>query len=106
MATLQCRGRIRIEANSVLGSFSSNPNIAAVQPDSPVVKVFPATNAPTVTILNVGLTPVTADPKAIMSSGVNADDVTLITTNTVTVQLPNPKLPDERNGERLYQAAQ
>jgi len=86
-------GRIRLEANSVLGSFTPNPNIAAVQPDSPVVKIFPATNAPAVTILNVGLTPISADPKAIMSSGVNAYDVTLITTNTVTVQLQTQNFP-------------
>lgn len=85
-------GRIRLEATSVLGLFSPNPYTAAVAPDSPV-KIFPVTNAPTVTILNVGLTPVSADPKAIMSSGVNADDVTLITTNTVTIQLQTQNFP-------------
>ena len=86
-------GRIRLEANTNNGSININPNTAGILPDSPV-KIFPATNAPTVTILNVaGISSGLTDPKAIMSSGVNADDVTLVTTNTVTVQLQTQNFP-------------
>ena len=86
-------GRIRLEANSVNGSPITKPATQVVSPDSPVIKIFPATNAPTVTIVNVGTMPVSADPKAIMSSGVNADDVTLVTTNVVTILLQTQNFP-------------
>jgi hypothetical protein len=87
-------GRIRLEADSVNGSLNINPATAGVLPDSPVVKIFPDTNAPTVTILSVaGISSGLADPKAIMSSGVNADDVTLVTTNVVTIQLRTQNFP-------------
>jgi hypothetical protein len=85
-------GRIRLEANSVTGSLNINPYTQGVTPATPPT-IFPATNAPTVTILNVGIASVSADPKAIMSSGVNADDVTLVTTNAVTIQLQTQNFP-------------
>lgn len=85
-------GIIRLETISVVGSPNVSPTTQAVTPDSPV-KIFPATNAPTVTILNVTTKPVSADPKAVMSVNVNADDVTLVTTNAVTIQLQTQNFP-------------
>jgi hypothetical protein len=90
---LNAPGRIRLEANSVIGPIDISPNTAGTLPDSPV-KIFPDTNAPIVMITSVaGITNGLTDPKAIMSSGVNADDVTLVTTNDVTIRLRTQNFP-------------
>jgi hypothetical protein len=90
---LNAPGRIRLEANSVIGPIDISPNTAGTLPDSPV-KIFPDTNAPIVMITSVaGITNGLIDPKAIMSSGVNADDVTLVTTNDVTIRLRTQNFP-------------
>lgn len=85
-------GRIRLEGNSVSSGMNTSPTTSGVTPDSPPI-IFP-TNAATVSIYSVaGITNGLADPKAMMSSGLNADDVTLVTTNKVTIQLLTRNFP-------------
>jgi len=86
-------GRIRLEANSVGGTITINPTTAGVAPASPAT-IFPAPNAPTVKVVSVyGITNGLADPKAIMSASPGLDDVTLVTTNTVNIQLQTQNFP-------------
>lgn len=87
-------GRIRLEANSFSGGITVNPPGSGATPANPAT-IFPATNAPTVTVLNVaGLTAPT-DPKASMSLGTGAADadLSLVATNAVTIQLQTQNFP-------------
>lgn len=87
------KGRIRIEANTVANTLVVNPPVIGVVPANPPV-IFPATNAPTVTVISVGGVAAPADPKAIMSSSPGVDDISIATiTNQVTIQLQTKNFP-------------
>jgi hypothetical protein len=85
-------GRIRLEANTVSGALTLNPVTAGLAPAAPPT-IFPATNSATVSVLSVqGLTAPT-DPKAVMSPNTSADDLTLVTTNSVNILLQTQNFP-------------
>jgi hypothetical protein len=85
-------GRIRLEANTVANTIVVNPSTAGVTPANPPM-IFPATNAPTVTIVSVaGLTAPT-DPKAIMSPNTGADDLAIATTSAINIILQTQNFP-------------
>lgn len=85
-------GRIRLEANGGNNSMTINPPAAAAIPGNPVV-LFPPTNGPIVMVSSIGGVNPPTDPKAIMSSDTQADDVALVTTNNVTIQLQTMNFP-------------
>lgn len=94
-------GTIRLEsAQTASTQFSMNPSTIAVQPDVPPI-VFPAPNAPTVTIWSVAGQAPPADPKAAMSSAGN-DDLTIITTNNVTIQVRTTNFPTNGSTVNVY----
>jgi len=85
-------GRIRLEANTIANGITINPSTVGVPPANPPV-IFPATNAPTVTIVSVaGLTAPT-DPKAIMSPNTGGDDLTIAATSAVNIILQTQNFP-------------
>jgi hypothetical protein len=84
-------GRIRLEGSTVSSNLLVNPYNGTVQPANPPV-IFPATNAPTVTIVSIGGLAAPADPKARLDFNVD-DDLTLATTNSVTIQLQTANFP-------------
>jgi hypothetical protein len=85
-------GRIRLEANSVSGGLTINPITAGVTPANPAT-VFPATNAPTVTVYSVAGLTAPSDPKAIMSPSTSADDLTLVNPTAVNIVLQTQNFP-------------
>lgn len=85
-------GRIRLEANSVSGGITINPITAGVTPANPPT-IFPATNAPTVAVYTVASQPAPANPYAIMSPNTGSDDLTLVTTNVVSIVLQTQNFP-------------
>jgi plastocyanin len=90
-------GIIRLESfQTASGQLHLSPNTPAVQPDVPP-KIFPGTNAPTASIVSIVSQPnqtntVPNEPKAAMSSAGN-DDLTLITTNSVIIQVRTTNFP-------------
>ena len=85
-------GRIRLEGNSVSPALTNNPLTAGVAPANPAT-IFPATNAPMVTVYSVNGLNAPADPKAMMSANTSADDLTMATTNSVIIVLQTQNFP-------------
>ncbi len=80
-------GRIRLEANSVSGSLSPQPQTVAVAPQNPPV-IWPDANAPTVKIVKVDTVNVPANPTA--SLDISADvGVSVNSSAQVTVRTTN-----------------
>ena len=94
-------GRIRLEsAQPASNQLFLNPSLPPVLPDVPPI-IFPAANAPTVTIWSVaGLTP-PADPQAPMTSSGN-EDLTLVTTNNVVIQVRTTNFPTNGSTVNVY----
>jgi hypothetical protein len=84
-------GRIRLEGSTVSGSLFINPNTGTVPAANPPV-IFPAVGTSTVSIVSIGGLSAPADPKAALNLSVN-DDLTLATTNAVTIQLQTVNFP-------------
>jgi hypothetical protein len=85
-------GRIRLEANSFSGGITVNPPGAGTTPSNPAT-IFPATNSATVTVLNVAGLNAPTDPKASMSASSGASDLSVASTNAVTIQLQTQNFP-------------
>ena len=85
-------GRIRLEANTIANTITVNPSTVGVTPANPPM-IFPATNAPTVTIVSVAGLTAPADPKAIMSPNTGADDLAIATTSAVNIILQTRNFP-------------
>jgi hypothetical protein len=93
-ATGSDSGRIRVEATTMSPNLVLNPVTIAVPPSNPVT-IWPATNAPTVQVTSISnlvanLTAPT-DPKAVMLP--SGDDLTIATTNAVTIVLQTSNFP-------------
>jgi hypothetical protein len=83
-------GRTRLEANSVSSALLVNPPTIAAAP-SPLI-IFPDyTSAPVVKVVSVAGLSAPADPLAKMSAA--GDDLTLATTNTVSILLQTSNFP-------------
>lgn len=85
-------GRIRLEGNPVSGTLTNNPITAGVAVTNPPT-IFPPTNATTVAVESVQNINVPPDPKAIMSGSTGADDLSLVTTNNVTIKVRTLNFP-------------
>ena len=83
------KGRVRIEANSTSLNLTINPPTVPASP-TPLV-IWPAATAPTVQVVSVGGQPAPLDPKASLTAP--ATDVTIATTNTVTILLQSANFP-------------
>ena len=75
-------GRIRLETNTPTHALSTVPRTTDYPPDSPVL-IWPASNAPTVTITGVGGSTPPAEPGA----GVISPDITLVGVSSFTISL-------------------
>ena len=82
-------GRIRLEANSASPTLTVDPLSAPASPN-PVV-IWPASNAPTATVISVAGQTAPPDPKAALS-GASAD-LTIPNTNTVTILVQTTYFP-------------
>jgi hypothetical protein len=82
-------GRIRIEANSTSASLTANPVTGTASP-TPLV-IWPAPTAPTVQVISVGGLSAPLDPKASLTGP--SSDVTINTTNIVTIVLQSANFP-------------
>ena len=88
-------GIVRLETTNLSSAINITPTTQAVAPSN-TPTIFPV-GAATVSVLSVsnanGLVTAPLDPRAVMSPNVGADDITLVTTNTVTIRLQALNFP-------------
>ena len=85
-------GAVRIEANSITLSGSSNPNYTSAPIESGIPDIWPDETAPTVTVLTVNGIAVPGDPRAIL---LPPGDLQIDSGSTVPVVLESHNVPPE-----------